>query len=90
MRDSHQYVGNRVPSYTDRVLYWAREEDALYPVRYDCVWDLTVSDHKPVYCTFRMRAVGGQQQQQTRSGASLSTLPHSNSSTSGSGSAPAM
>ncbi|KAI6197186.1 Endonuclease/exonuclease/phosphatase family protein [Aphelenchoides besseyi] len=58
IRNSNQYASNRIPSYTasgDRVLFWSKDEKALFPVRYDCVWDLTVSDHKPVYCTFKMR-----------------------------------
>jgi hypothetical protein len=55
--NTNQYVNNRIPSYTDRVLYWCRNEHDLYPIRYDCVWELMVSDHKPVYCTFKMRVV---------------------------------
>ncbi|KAI6229858.1 Endonuclease/exonuclease/phosphatase family protein [Aphelenchoides fujianensis] len=59
IRNTNQYAANRIPSYTDRVLYWSRDEKALYPVRYDCIWELTVSDHKPVYCTFKMKVHDG-------------------------------
>uniref|UniRef100_A0A914H4E9 Inositol polyphosphate-related phosphatase domain-containing protein n=1 Tax=Globodera rostochiensis TaxID=31243 RepID=A0A914H4E9_GLORO len=54
------YVPNRMPSYTDRVLFRSLSSDSsqyLVPIRYDCVWDVTCSDHKPVYCTFRMSVV---------------------------------
>ncbi|KAL3122894.1 hypothetical protein niasHT_010294 [Heterodera trifolii] len=55
---SSTYVANRMPSYTDRVLFRPLSPaNSLVPIRYDCVWGVTCSDHKPVYCTFRMRVL---------------------------------
>ncbi|KAI1712302.1 72 kDa inositol polyphosphate 5-phosphatase [Ditylenchus destructor] len=54
---TNSYAENRVPSYTDRVLYWSKSLDSLVPLRYDCIWEITTSDHKPVYCLFSMKAV---------------------------------
>uniref|UniRef100_A0A915DP68 Inositol polyphosphate-related phosphatase domain-containing protein n=1 Tax=Ditylenchus dipsaci TaxID=166011 RepID=A0A915DP68_9BILA len=47
----------KVPSYTDRVLYWSNNPSGLIPLRYDCIWEITTSDHKPVYCLFGMKAI---------------------------------
>ncbi|KAI1711635.1 phosphatidylinositol 3,4,5-trisphosphate 5-phosphatase 2 [Ditylenchus destructor] len=54
---TNSYAENRVPSYTDRVLYWSKSSGSLVPLRYDCIWEITTSDHKPVYCLFSMKAV---------------------------------
>lgn len=45
----------RVPSWTDRILYLPNQEDrkdALVQLNYNSVMDIYVSDHKPVYSTF--------------------------------------
>uniref|UniRef100_A0A1I7RPX1 IPPc domain-containing protein n=1 Tax=Bursaphelenchus xylophilus TaxID=6326 RepID=A0A1I7RPX1_BURXY len=78
-RNTNQFVSNRIPSYTDRVLYWSRDPSAIYPIRYDCVWALTVSDHKPVYCTFKMRVL---RKRNDASGSVYTNLTSSNSATS--------
>uniref|UniRef100_A0A915PA78 Inositol polyphosphate-related phosphatase domain-containing protein n=1 Tax=Meloidogyne floridensis TaxID=298350 RepID=A0A915PA78_9BILA len=56
--DSNFYMPSRVPSYTDRVLFWTNPEpDGLIAIRYDCVWEVHCSDHKPVYCIFKMKVM---------------------------------
>ncbi|CAD5210067.1 unnamed protein product [Bursaphelenchus okinawaensis] len=73
-RNTNEFVPHRIPSYTDRVLYWAKDFDTIYPIRYDCVWALTVSDHKPVYCTFKIKVL----EKRTDAGGSV----HTNTTTS--------
>uniref|UniRef100_A0A1I8BDS0 IPPc domain-containing protein n=1 Tax=Meloidogyne hapla TaxID=6305 RepID=A0A1I8BDS0_MELHA len=56
--DSNFYMPSRMPSYTDRVLFWTNPEpEGLTPIRYDCVWEVHCSDHKPVYCIFKMKVM---------------------------------
>uniref|UniRef100_A0A915M2K1 Inositol polyphosphate-related phosphatase domain-containing protein n=1 Tax=Meloidogyne javanica TaxID=6303 RepID=A0A915M2K1_MELJA len=56
--DSNFYMPSRMPSYTDRVLFWTNPEpDGLTAIRYDCVWEVHCSDHKPVYCIFKMKVM---------------------------------
>jgi len=64
---TNEYAQNRIPSYTDRVLYWSRAPDDLVPLRYDSVWEINVSDHKPVYCTFRMRVLASRAREKKHS-----------------------
>lgn len=45
----------RVPSWTDRVLYKSRDGKALQQLNYNSVMDIFVSDHKPVYSTFKSK-----------------------------------
>uniref|UniRef100_A0A914C902 Inositol polyphosphate-related phosphatase domain-containing protein n=1 Tax=Acrobeloides nanus TaxID=290746 RepID=A0A914C902_9BILA len=54
---THHYVRRRVPAYTDRVVYWSKTGTSITPIRYDCVWDITLSDHKPVYCIFAVKVM---------------------------------
>lgn len=42
----------RVPSWTDRVLYRSRKGNDLRSINYNSVMDVSLSDHKPVYSTF--------------------------------------
>uniref|UniRef100_A0A914Y664 Inositol polyphosphate-related phosphatase domain-containing protein n=1 Tax=Panagrolaimus superbus TaxID=310955 RepID=A0A914Y664_9BILA len=51
------YAKHRVPSYTDRILFWCKHSDNIRPIRYDCVWPITVSDHKAVYGIFSVRVM---------------------------------
>ncbi|MCP9266142.1 hypothetical protein DINM_021625 [Dirofilaria immitis] len=46
---TNDYVSNRIPSYTDRILYYAKEPSRIKPEKYDCLWEENASDHKPVY-----------------------------------------
>ncbi|KAF8354374.1 inpp-1, partial [Pristionchus pacificus] len=54
---SNQYVVGKTPSYTDRVLYWARDFDYVYPIEYSCLEEETLSDHRPVFCCFKVMAI---------------------------------
>lgn len=46
----------RVPSWTDRVLYLsAKDKESLKLLNYNSVMDIFVSDHKPVYATFNSK-----------------------------------
>lgn len=45
----------RVPSWTDRVLYRSKRNNELKPLNYNSVMDVCLSDHKPVYSTFRSK-----------------------------------
>lgn len=44
----------RVPSWTDRILYRGIGKDSLIPLNYGSVMDILISDHKPVYSTFKV------------------------------------
>ncbi|OZC09217.1 endonuclease/exonuclease/phosphatase family protein [Onchocerca flexuosa] len=54
---TNDYVSDRIPSYTDRILYYAKESGRIRPVKYDCLWEENASDHKPVYGFFAMRVL---------------------------------
>ncbi|KAM3726537.1 Phosphatidylinositol polyphosphate 5-phosphatase type IV [Dirofilaria immitis] len=54
---TNDYVSNRIPSYTDRILYYAKEPSRIKPEKYDCLWEENASDHKPVYGFFTMRVL---------------------------------
>uniref|UniRef100_F1L4S6 72 kDa inositol polyphosphate 5-phosphatase n=1 Tax=Ascaris suum TaxID=6253 RepID=F1L4S6_ASCSU len=54
---SNDYVCNRIPSYTDRVLFYSKDEDRIRPLMYDSLWDEDCSDHKPVYAVFTLRVL---------------------------------
>lgn len=45
----------RVPSWTDRVLFRSHAGEKLQQLNYNAVMDVFVSDHKPVYGTFKSR-----------------------------------
>lgn len=45
----------RVPSWTDRVLYKSNDNERLQQLNYNAVMEIDVSDHKPVYATFKSR-----------------------------------
>lgn len=44
----------RVPSWTDRILYRSVNKDGLKALNYGSVMDIFVSDHKPVFSTFKV------------------------------------
>uniref|UniRef100_A0A915PQP8 Inositol polyphosphate-related phosphatase domain-containing protein n=1 Tax=Setaria digitata TaxID=48799 RepID=A0A915PQP8_9BILA len=54
---TNDYVNDRIPSYTDRILYYAKESSLIKPEKYDCLWEENASDHKPVYGFFTMRVL---------------------------------
>ncbi|VDN04548.1 unnamed protein product [Thelazia callipaeda] len=59
---TNDYVSNRIPSYTDRILYHESESDRIKPIKYDCLWEENSSDHKPVFGLFTMRVLDHQYQ----------------------------
>ncbi|CAB3406312.1 unnamed protein product [Caenorhabditis bovis] len=50
--DTDAYVKKRIPSFTDRVLFWARNSEWLQSIKYDSIRGPCPSDHKPVFATF--------------------------------------
>ncbi|VDK72940.1 unnamed protein product [Litomosoides sigmodontis] len=54
---TNDYVNNRIPSYTDRILYYAKESSRIKPGKYNCLWEENASDHKPVYGFFTIRVL---------------------------------
>ncbi|KAK8439143.1 Inositol-1,4,5-trisphosphate 5-phosphatase 1 [Candidozyma auris] len=44
----------RVPSWTDRILFRGINPGTLVPLNYGSVMDIFLSDHKPVYSTFKV------------------------------------
>ncbi|VDD84933.1 unnamed protein product [Enterobius vermicularis] len=50
-----EYVCNRIPSYTDRILYLSRENGTIRPIVYNALYDENSSDHKPVFAIFNVR-----------------------------------
>ncbi|GMT07384.1 hypothetical protein PENTCL1PPCAC_29558 [Pristionchus entomophagus] len=55
--NSNNYVVGKIPSYTDRVLYWASNFDNISPIEYSCLKEETLSDHRPVFCCFKVVAL---------------------------------
>ncbi|GMT36221.1 hypothetical protein PFISCL1PPCAC_27518 [Pristionchus fissidentatus] len=55
--NSNNYVTGRIPSYTDRVLYWSSNFDFVFPIEYSCLEEETLSDHRPVFCAFKVVAI---------------------------------
>ncbi|KAK6752006.1 hypothetical protein RB195_003432 [Necator americanus] len=54
---TNDYVPNRIPSYTDRVLYWTRLPSWIETVTYNCIQKTSQSDHRPVYATIRLEVI---------------------------------
>uniref|UniRef100_A0A158R572 IPPc domain-containing protein n=1 Tax=Syphacia muris TaxID=451379 RepID=A0A158R572_9BILA len=52
---TNDYAFNRIPSYTDRVLYFSKDSSRILPIVYDSLWEESSSDHKPVYAVFNVR-----------------------------------
>ncbi|VDN57864.1 unnamed protein product [Dracunculus medinensis] len=50
--NSNEYVCNRIPSYTDRILYHCKKSKQINSLKYDIMWEENASDHKPVYGLF--------------------------------------
>ncbi|KIH68482.1 endonuclease/exonuclease/phosphatase family protein [Ancylostoma duodenale] len=50
---TNDYVPNRIPSYTDRILYWARQPKWIETTNYNCIQKNSQSDHRAVYATLR-------------------------------------
>ncbi|VDL79571.1 unnamed protein product [Nippostrongylus brasiliensis] len=54
---TNDYVPNRIPSYTDRVLYWTKYPNWIECTTYNCIQKPSQSDHRPVYATFRLEVI---------------------------------
>ncbi|EFO92232.1 hypothetical protein CRE_10861 [Caenorhabditis remanei] len=55
--DTDIYVPKRIPSFTDRVLYWMKNSEWLQPIKYDCMRGASPSDHKAVFATFWLTVI---------------------------------
>lgn len=47
----------RVPSWTDRILFRSKQKPDLSSLNYNSVMDVCISDHKPVYSTFKCKVM---------------------------------
>uniref|UniRef100_A0A183GTS5 IPPc domain-containing protein n=1 Tax=Heligmosomoides polygyrus TaxID=6339 RepID=A0A183GTS5_HELPZ len=54
---SNDYVPNRIPSFTDRVLFWTKHSNWMECTAYNCIQKPSQSDHRPVYATFRLEVI---------------------------------
>ncbi|EPB67881.1 endonuclease/exonuclease/phosphatase family protein [Ancylostoma ceylanicum] len=54
---TNDYVPNRIPSYTDRVLYWSRQPKWIETTNYNCIQKTSQSDHRAVYATLRLEVI---------------------------------
>jgi len=50
--DNFDLLGERVPSYTDRILFRTKKPNQIKCFIYDCASSFKTSDHKPVYAFF--------------------------------------
>lgn len=71
----------RVPAYTDRILYKSRRKDAVQVLQYDACSEVRTSDHRPVFALLEVRyevsgtASGSQRQKRhTRSASTASAI----------------
>ncbi|UMM30065.1 hypothetical protein L5515_012112 [Caenorhabditis briggsae] len=55
--ETDSYVPKKIPSFTDRVLFWMRCPEYLEPIKYDCMRGTTPSDHKAVFATFWLKVI---------------------------------
>lgn len=55
--DTDNYVPKRIPSFTDRVLFWMRNPEWLQSIKYDCMRGTSPSDHKAVFATFWLTVI---------------------------------
>ncbi|KAJ8339051.1 hypothetical protein SKAU_G00358370 [Synaphobranchus kaupii] len=49
----------RIPSYTDRILYRSRQKDDIKAVKYTCCTSIKTSDHRPVIGIFQVKLQPG-------------------------------
>ncbi|XGW26636.1 hypothetical protein V3C99_007330 [Haemonchus contortus] len=54
---TNDYVPNRIPSFTDRVLYWTKQANWIECTAYNCIQKPSQSDHRPVYAIFRLEVI---------------------------------
>uniref|UniRef100_A0A0K0DNE7 Endo/exonuclease/phosphatase domain-containing protein n=1 Tax=Angiostrongylus cantonensis TaxID=6313 RepID=A0A0K0DNE7_ANGCA len=54
---TNNYVADRIPSYTDRILFWTKQTSWLECTSYNSIHKESQSDHRPVYATFQARTI---------------------------------
>lgn len=79
--DTDTYVPKRIPSFTDRVLFWARTPEWLETIKYDCMRGACPSDHKAVFATFWLTVINKPVPDHYRSQKSLENGKESTSTT---------
>jgi hypothetical protein len=52
LKHDDAYNTTRIPSWTDRILYYSKESEAMTQYSYDCNNLLKLSDHRPVFSQF--------------------------------------
>ena len=52
IKNSNEYNKAKIPSYTDKIFYG--NKNGIKIITYDCINNLNLSDHKPVYGIFDM------------------------------------
>ena len=57
--DDYELVSQRVPSFTDRILFRSKKESQINAVLYDWVPEMKTSDHKPVFALFDVQLKPG-------------------------------
>ncbi|XP_074595624.1 inositol-3-phosphate synthase [Brevipalpus obovatus] len=57
--DGFDILRQRVPSYTDRILYRCKRSDQVSCIVYDCAQRVKTSDHKPVYALMEVKIKPG-------------------------------
>ncbi|CAI4230694.1 unnamed protein product [Auanema sp. JU1783] len=66
---SDEYVKDRIPSYTDRVLYYSQNALWISVKDYNTISGPTQSDHRPVYCLLKINVINNPVPQSNRDNA---------------------
>lgn len=53
-KNSNEYDYNRIPGWTDRILYKSKRYYDIMLCEYSSIKNITLSDHKPVYAVFKI------------------------------------
>ena len=53
-KNSNEYDYNRIPGWTDRILYKSKRYYDIMLCEYSSIKNITLSDHKPVYAVFKL------------------------------------
>ncbi len=57
--DDYDLISQRLPSFTDRILFRSKRESDVNPILYDWVPKMNTSDHKPVLALFEVQLKPG-------------------------------
>jgi hypothetical protein len=52
--NSNQYDTERIPRWTDRILYKSKKSYDIMLCEYSSIRDISISDHRPVYAIFKI------------------------------------